>query len=366
MAGAAGVDDKLLKEEARIRLKREQNLARKNRFLNARTRIMGVDVEGLDAQVEAKRRQDQDSRDEDAIERLKQMEIARVLEASKQEENDMREYQKALLKQSWDDAAEEHERIKNIPETYLDPLKAGPSAAQCFAGSDPNREVRLTAQKQQMRRWIQEQLHEKGEIQQKSDDGDIAYSQMLKAVEEIRDAADKEEKEMKVYLNSQIKDANNALIMAKNQRALDDTREWDSLSKAEQVAAASINLRDNEDIAMDDNGRIVRRDAFRGYSQSQIRRIIQENEDLLELKRRNDTSEATANDVWVKQKKLQQQAMEQAHYDEKMMRESETQLNLEVLKQQIALQQQRRGKSKKDNFGSISAGFFDQFGQSCR
>ena len=50
-----------------------------------------------------------------------------------------------------------------------------------------------------MRRWIQEQLNEKAEIQSHKDDGDAAYAQMLKAVEEIRDAADKEEKEMKGY-----------------------------------------------------------------------------------------------------------------------------------------------------------------------
>ena len=68
-----------------------------------------------------------------------------------------------------------------------------------------------------MRRWIQEQLNEKAEIQCHKDDGDAAYAQMLKAVEEIRDAADKEEKEMKAYLNKTVSESNAALIAAKKQ-----------------------------------------------------------------------------------------------------------------------------------------------------
>lgn len=117
---------------------------------------------------------------------------------------------------------------------------------------------------------------------------------------------------------------------------------------------------------MDEHGRILRRDAFRGYTPAQIRRIIQENEDLLAAKRNADAAEAGADDIWVRQQNLQQQAMEQANYAEKQMRESETQLNLEVLKQQIALQKQRRARGNVERFGAIESGFFDNFGKDCR
>ena len=366
MSQVGGMDDQLMREEARIRRKREENAKRRDRFLNARKRIMGVDVEALDAQVQEKKDINQGGRDDDALERLKSLEIERVLEEAKEEERLMREFQKAQLKESWDNAVSEHQYIKAQPEVFLDPLKAGPSAAQKFAGSDPNRGSRLRAQQDQMRRWIQEQMHEKAEAASTANDGDIAYGNMMKAVEEIRDAADIEEKEMKSYLNKTVTESNAALIAAKRQRAIDASADWDRLTPQQQAAASSIDLRECENLAMDENGRIARRDAFRGYSQAQVRHIIQENEDLLTLKRQQDTASDDADDVWVKQQQMQMQAMEHANYMENAMRESETQLNLEVLKQQIALQKQRRNNSNKERFGSITSGFFDQFGQDCR
>lgn len=366
MSVSGGIDDQLMMEEARIRRKREENAKRRDRFLNARKRIMGVDVEALDAQVAEKKDSNKADADADTMERLKFMEIERVLEHAKEEERLMREYQKAQLKESWDAMVIEHKREKAEPEVFLDPLKAGPSAAQSFAGSDPRKAERIKAQQEQMRRWIQEQVHEKAENQSKRNADAEAYSNMLNAVETIRDAADTEEKEMKAYLNKTVTDSNAALIAAKARRAIDSEASWNSLTPAQQAAAASIDLRENENLAMDENGRIARRDAFRGYSKAQIRHIIQENEDLLALKRNNASSEGDANGVWEKQQVLQQQAMEHANYMEKTMRESETQLNLEVLKQQIALQKQRRAESNKNRFGAINPGFFDQFGQDCR
>ena len=366
MASQSGIDSNLMREEARINRKRVENAQRRDRFLNARKRIMGVDIEALDAQVEEKRQTTQGGVDDDILEKIKAQEIERVLEASKEEERLMREFQKAQLKASWDNAAAERKALKAIPEPFLDPMKAGPSAAQKFAGSDPNNKSRSIAQQQQMRRWIQEQTHEKAQIKSSSDAGDAQYAQMLLAVEEIRDAADKEEKEMKAYLNNSIKQSNALLVNAKAQRNIDKDKEWNMLTPAQQAASASIDLRDTEDLAMDEHGRIIRRDCFRGYSAAQLRHIIQENEDLLNAKRQKEADGVDAEDVWIKQQVLQQQTMEQAHYAEHQMRESETQLNLEVLKQQMALQAQRRAKADKDRFGDVTPGFFNQFGQDCR
>ena len=366
MAPPSGTDDMLLVEQQRIRRKRQQNAERRDRFLNARKRIMGVDVDALDAQVEQKRQENQDAKDENILDRLRILEIERVLEESKEEERQMREYQKAITKESWDNAVAEKSRLAAMPEPFLDPLKSGVSAAQTFAGSDPNRNVRLNAQKQQMRRWIQEQLAEKADAKAHKDDDDLAYSEMLKAVEVIRDSADKEEKEMKIYLNSSVTSSNAALIASKMQRHKNDTADWDNLTAAEQAAASSIDLKETTDIAMDENGRILRRDAFRGYTAAQVRHIIQENEDLLQHKRNSDANDSNNDDIWLKQQQMQQQAMEQAHHLEHEMRQSETMLNLEVLKKQIELQKSRRSQNNKDRFGNITPGFFDQFGTDCR
>jgi len=366
MAYAAGMDAQLMKEEARIRLKRTQNNARRDRFLNARKRIIGVDVDALDAQVAEKMQCASDVVDEDRLEHIKHMEIDRILEEAKQEEFQMRAYQQAEMKKSWNEAAAQRAALKAAPEPFLDPLLAGPSAAQSFAGSDPSRGDRTRAQKAQMLKWVQEQMQEKAEIKSKADVADESYSQMLKAVEQIRDAADKEEAEMKAYLENSVKEGNQTLIASKRQREINKDADWNALSRAEKAAASSINLRDNEEMAMNEFGRITRRDAFRGYTDAQKRRIIQENEEQLARQRAGANADAESDEVWLKQQQMQMQAMEQAHHAEHQMRESETKLNLEVLKQQIALQQQRRAASKTSRFGTISSGFFDQFGNDCR
>jgi len=366
MAYAAGMDAQLMKEEARIRLKRQQNNARRDRFLNARKRIIGVDVDALDAQVAEKRQDASDIVDGDRLEHLKHMEIDRILEEAKQEEFQMRAYQQAEMKKSWDDAAAQRAILKATPEPYLDPFLSGPSAAQRFAGSDPSRGDRTRAQKDQMRKWVQEQMQEKAEIKLKAAIAEESYAQMLNAVQQIRDAADKEETEMKAYLENSIKEGNQALIANKRRAEKENDAEWDAKSRQEKAAASSINLRDNEEMSMNEFGRITRRDAFRGYTDAQKRRIIQENEEQLARQRANAQADADGDDLWLKQQQLQMQAMEQAHYAEHQMRESETKLNLEVLKQQIALQQQRRAAGRVSRFGTISSGFFDQFGNDCR
>ncbi len=61
MAYEGGMDAALMKEEARIKLKREQNALRRDRFLDARKRVFGLNVEALDAQVAEKNQSSMDN-----------------------------------------------------------------------------------------------------------------------------------------------------------------------------------------------------------------------------------------------------------------------------------------------------------------
>jgi hypothetical protein len=97
-----GTDAALAKEEARIALKRQQNELRRQRFLNSRTRIMGVDVDALDSQVAEMNKRKSDGKEAERIERLRQMEIERVLEAAAQEERMMRDYNQQEINRSWE------------------------------------------------------------------------------------------------------------------------------------------------------------------------------------------------------------------------------------------------------------------------
>jgi len=359
-----GTDAVLAKEEARIALKRQQNELRRQRFLNARTRIMGVDVDSLDAQVADMKQRQSDGKESERIERLRQMEIDRVLEAAAEEERQMREFNQQQIKRDWERSIDLKKSI--VPEEDPNPRYSGPSACQNFAGNDPNKAVRVRAQQEQMRSWIQEQVAEKSYLARLDKDSNKSYADMLRAIEDIRDVAEKEEADMRKYLQRTVKEQNDMLAANRNKRWADEKLSWSSLPNEIKNAATSLDLKDNQDLAIDETGRIVRKDMFRGFNDAQKRRIIQENEALLAQKRAAMEAERGSENQWLIQQMMTQAAMEQANIDQMRMRGEETMLNLEIIKRQKELQQQKKDASVKARFGGIEPGFFDKFGTNCR
>ena len=331
---------------------------RRERFLNARSRIMGVDVASLDAQVEAKRAAAAKLVEDDRTERMRQMEIDRLIEESNREEKEMKDYLHADIKADWD-RAKAHKASQEEKDDF-DITKCGVSAAQNFAGADPFRKERIKSQKEQMRSWVFEQMAEKQMLKNNKESSEKAYADMMVAVEEIRDAADREEKEMEKFLNDSVKKENEALVKIHHQNEA-DYRAW-----MREKSATSIDLKDNQDLSMDENGRIVRKDQFRGYNEAQIRRILQENEDLRAYNREMVAAHASDEGEWATQQLIQQQAMELANHNEQELRKMEAMRNLAVIKEQMAAQRQRSEFNKKDKFGSVEEGFFNKFGADCR
>lgn len=319
---------------------------------------MGIDVASLDAQVETKKAAEAKIVDDDRTERLRQMEIDRIIEESNREEKAMKDFLNANVKADWERAIAHKASMED--KTAFDIDKCTISAAQTFAGADPYRKDRIKAQKNQMRSWVFEQMAEKKIIGDANDAGEKAYSDMLLAVGEIRDAADREEKEMVQFLNDTVKNENAALAKVAQQKRA-DYQKW-----IHEKAATSVDLKDNQDLAMDENGRIVRKDQFRGYNAAQMRRIIQDNEELLAYRREMAAAETGNEAEWATQKLIQQQAMELANHNEQELRKMEAQRNLAVIKEQMAAQRQRTDFGKKDKFGAVEPGFFDKFGADCR
>ena len=63
-------EEALDKESKRIECKRQANAARTERFLDARQRTLGLDLQALDAQVAEKKRNQQNDNDSDRLERM--------------------------------------------------------------------------------------------------------------------------------------------------------------------------------------------------------------------------------------------------------------------------------------------------------
>ena len=123
---------------------------------------MGIDVNALDQQVQEKKEREEKMRDDGMSDRLRNMEIERVVAESKLEEDAMKKYLNEDVKKDWETAIAYKQSLMKNKEPEPDPLKSGVSAAQNFAGADPFRKDRIKAQKEQMRNgWLNRLLRRK-------------------------------------------------------------------------------------------------------------------------------------------------------------------------------------------------------------
>jgi len=126
------------------------------------------------------------------------IEIERIVALAKEEEKQLKEFQNNELKKSWQESI--HKKKEN--ENYLRSIKdidyerAGPSSAISFTGEDGLRSERNKLQKDQMRRWVQEQMHEKAFQKKLDKEEDMAQAAIIRTVDNIREATEKEEQEL--------------------------------------------------------------------------------------------------------------------------------------------------------------------------
>ncbi len=69
---------------------------------------------------------------------------------------------------------------------------------------------------------------------------------------------------------------------------------------------------------------------------------------------------------WALQQILTLRAMEQAEYEEKMLKDASDQERWRHLKEQKEQQARDRSDWNRTKYGEINGGFFDGFGKSCR
>jgi len=334
---------------------------RRLRIMNAKVRIIGLDVDALDAQVAEKKQNHANKLESDRFEKAQAMEIDRLLTASLEEERQMKEYQMNMLKQSWADAANERQYEKSKPRGRdFDPDNCGSASLQKFSGEDANRFQRLKLQKDQMRKWIQEQIAEKSYLNKIRQDDDMTYAEMIKAIDEIRAATEKEEMEMRKYIQDSYKRSN--LDLAKIQKSR--INDWNRMNIDSATSLTAFD--EDKGVAMDSNGRIIRVDMFKGFTDEQKRRLFQDNEDLIRHKNAMRDRERRHDYDWAVQQDMSLRAMELAEYEEKCMRDNQKEERLAYLRQQIDQQNNAKRDWNKTKYGEIGSGFFESFGRDCR
>ncbi|XP_021009237.1 RIB43A-like with coiled-coils protein 1 [Mus caroli] len=160
------------KELAAIEARRNREKERQSRFFNVRNRVMGVDVEALNYQVEERKFREAIERNKDIAYGTKHAHydlVAQMLEKEEAERayrlskrvQDFREQRQQQYKNGhefdfWDPDQFQEFRVPYYEnDAYL-----GPASMQYFLGEDPERASRMRMQQEQMRYNLEKQLQE--------------------------------------------------------------------------------------------------------------------------------------------------------------------------------------------------------------
>ena len=134
-----------------------------------------------------------------------------------EEERRMKEFQMNQMKASWADNAARKKIEKAQPVTPdFDMEIAGAASLQRMSGEDIDRAERNKKQKETMKAWIQQQIAQKSYSKQLDVEEDLNYAEMVKMIDEIREATEKEEAEMRKYITDTVK-AENLEVISKLQ-----------------------------------------------------------------------------------------------------------------------------------------------------
>lgn len=351
------------KEAARIRLKREANAARAERFLDARQRTLGLDLQALDAQVAEKKRNTASDQENSRLERLRAKEIDRVLEVAAEEEHNMRRYQMQQLKQTWE--AQKSEKSGRPVAIDYEPEKFGPSSFQVFDGEDVLAEERASLKKDQMRRWTQEQIAEHAVQRKQMKDDDMAQADLIRQIDYVRGQAEDDERHMHALLKKEVAQENQQLSASRRAALEKSNYERQHMPDGRALTTSLRMPEDMEVPAVTEDG-VLRKDLFRGYTPAQRRKLLQENETLRAAKEERVAAELRYEAEWAVSQAAQKRAMEQAHYEELLLKKYQQEKCQETLLQQVEEQREVRLARDAQARGEIAPEFFQNFGRSCR
>ncbi|XP_012516098.1 PREDICTED: RIB43A-like with coiled-coils protein 1 isoform X2 [Propithecus coquereli] len=160
------------KEAAAIEARRNREMERQRRFFNVQNRVMGVDVEALNKQVEERKLREATERSIEAAYGANQVQydlVAQMLEEEQAERTrrlarklqEFREQKQRLKNRHEFDLWDPDQLWKEFPAdlSNSDPYY-GPASLQCFSGEDLDRATCLRMQQEQFRYSLERQQQE--------------------------------------------------------------------------------------------------------------------------------------------------------------------------------------------------------------
>jgi len=358
------------KDAQRIRRMQQLTAQREERFRNPRSLAMGVDSKALDAQVSERRRMEDHAREEKKQERMRVLEMEKIMESAAMEEKAIRDAQIEQMKHEWDEMSQtqkEMMRTKKMERNEtLDLGKCGVGAVQSFAGEDPLYAERIKAQKEQMRRWIQEQVTEKAYKNFKEKEEEANYAAYVRTVDDMLSESQCTGEELRRQLEIETRRFNEQMAQEKaelkrRQRYVERKMDEDEISTTN---SSSIMVEDVSE-GVDDLGHVKRIDAFRGFSPEHRRAIIQDNFRIEAEKRRLLEEEKRKEMEFNRQNVVANRQLDKTMAEEAKRLDQEKQKRIELLKAQMEEQVQKEKTSRSEKYGKIdqNSSLFAKFGR---
>lgn len=206
-----------LKTAAKRDFRQKQEAARKQRIFNPRIRIIGVDKQALDSQVEEKQKRLQCEREEQRnFEQIYEYQCKQLNDQLIALSKERIRIQKEINEFRCQNQRKEQSRDYDLVDpNYL--RKLSPNQSQRFLGEDPTSLQRQRLQRAQQKSWLQQQILEQDRAKKDINEAERTFEAEVLARDARLVEIDQEERNLRRQM--QMNDAQYNLQMAREQRA---------------------------------------------------------------------------------------------------------------------------------------------------
>ena len=368
------------REERRLEARRQRDEERRQRFLNAKTRTLGVDVAALDRQVAEKRARKEAERAAEMSYAEEQRQIRRVLEMNlleerKQQQQDRMEVAQVVqvqrdptLTREWDlnnPNALKNEQPPRVGD--FDP-RCGPSSLQQFSGEDLNKGDRIKMQQMQLKDWTQQAISVKVGKKRAEAELEQEYAAQIAAVVNLTEQIEQKDNEQKDMENKEyaIRNQQLAELRRHNKEVFRQTEENKRIAELKyKKADPFLNEHRTTGISMFGRGR-VRPDHWKGMTTSQLQEIFEIQKQQAAAKLEEKQRQKQKDYEYAQYEKAVYNLTQQANLQEQEAAREDQYVVRQEQAKQIAEKHARDAFIRQERAGKITDDFFKAFGASHR
>ncbi|NP_001088729.1 uncharacterized protein LOC495993 [Xenopus laevis] len=369
------------KEIAAIERRRNQEQQRQSRIFNAKCRIIGVDVQTLDKQVQelkVKERAEKANNEAYDAERLLNDRITQMLEQRQEQ-----------LAQSLEKAVQDFRDQHQQPHTCRDfdlndpealkkdkparvgdeDLRCGPASLQKFAGEDLNEKERKKMQMDLTKKWFLDQIEERQRTQRQAKYADNLNDKKRVELDERALHLSAMEEECRKAISLATKNYNEALALEASElkRLRNQQEQDDNFAEIYNHLTGDI-LTENPAAATSSYGaqRVIP-DRWKGMSPEQLQAIWETQEQQRQEKQKLNEQEKQMEVEWDKQRVLAARASMTLEQQEMEMNK-ELRKKLDLYNQQLSKEQKAHLEylEKEVYTNNPTAHFYTQFNTTSR